>query len=141
MRLFKFLFLRYRCNRELRRSAPMIVTNDANALSATIRILCLFTSSMSSKFVTSSSRMSLEKLTRLLRACGLRVVEQKSTPKVMFFCCEKLAKPASEEAMSSKAIASRDAREAFARRERERDLAGDADDFGVVVADEHLCGF
>ena len=121
------------CTAEMRgemlaRTATMLRTNG------------LFFLMLPKRCVT-SSRMSLEKLTRLLRACGLRVVEQKSTPKVMFFCCEKLAKPVSEEAMSSKAIASRDAREAFARRERERDLAGDADDFGVVLADEHLCGF
>jgi len=108
---------------------------------AMLRANGLFFLMLPRRCVTSSSRMSLEKLTRLLRACGLRVVEQKSTPKVMFFCCEKLAKPASEDAMSSKAIAARDAREAFARREREKDLAGDRDDFGVVLADAHLCGF
>ena len=55
--------------------------------------------------VKASSRMSHEKLTRILRACGLRVVEHKSTPKVMFYCAEKLAKqPTTDTAVCDDAV-------------------------------------
>ena len=89
--------------------------------------------------VTASTRMSQEKMSRLLRACGLRVVEQKRTPKIVFYCCEKLDKPT--EALIGKELVRRDAREAFAKSERVKDAGGDPSHFGIILEDEHLCGY
>ena len=89
--------------------------------------------------VTASTRMSQEKMSRLLRACGLRVVEQKRTPKIVFYCCEKLGKPT--EALIGKDLVKRDAREAFAKSERAKDAGGDPSHFGIILKDEHLCGY
>ena len=89
--------------------------------------------------VTASTRMSQEKMSRLLRACGLRVVEQKRTPKIVFYCCEKLGKPT--EALIGKELVRRDAREAFAKSERVKDAGGDPSHFGIILEDEHLCGY
>lgn len=92
--------------------------------------------------VNASARMTSNKLIRLCRACGLRVVEKKSTPKVMFYCFEKLAKRDRSE-LSSKELSGAEARSAFLRRERLRDTdaRADNDHFGVVLGDEHDCGF
>jgi 25S rRNA (adenine2142-N1)-methyltransferase len=89
--------------------------------------------------VKASTRMSHEKMTRLLRACGLRVIEQKCTPKIIFYCCEKIDKPT--EALVGKDLVRRDAREAFAKSARAEDAGGDPSHFGIVLKDEHLCGF
>ena len=91
--------------------------------------------------VKASSRMTHEKMTRYLRACGMRVVEHKSTPKVMFYCAEKLEKPPQGSTLNPKAIAARDAREDFVRQQAKLDARADAEHFGVILKPEHLCGF
>ena len=104
-----------------------------------LRTRGLFFLMLPARCVTASSRMTSDKLIRLARACGLKHVEQKSTPKVMFYCFEKMPEPTGE--LDAKAAAAAIARADFVRRERERDAKGDPDHFGVILRDEHVCGF
>jgi len=79
-------------------------------------------------------------LVRFLRAVGLRVVEHKATPKVMFYCAEKVD-PKTATGTQDK-IDKCKAREEFVLRTSVQTLASKGTDaFGVALEQKHMCGF
>jgi 25S rRNA (adenine2142-N1)-methyltransferase len=84
--------------------------------------------------------MTHETLVRFLRAVGLRVVEHKATPKVMFYCAEKVDPKTA--ASTQDKVEKCKAREEFVLRTSAQTLASkDTDAFSVALEQRHMCGF
>jgi len=84
--------------------------------------------------------MSHETLVRFLRYVGLRVVEHKSTPKIMCYCAQKVDRATAQTTKDK--IDKRVAREAFVAERSARALASvDSHVFAIAFANEHACGY